>query len=184
MSTDTQAYPETQAVSVVAPTVAQLERRARLRRFNRLTIYLPMTLIGILWLGLIVGLLWLTVVGDWFAMDTNQAYYRNLISGVADGFTILMLLPVLLLCAVPSALLMGLLVYRRQRAGDRGKEAQLPIFWRLENTLVTVQQQIGVFLPKLSRPVIAGHALVSFVETFLLDLKRIITREKKQHVSE
>jgi hypothetical protein len=143
-----------------------------------------MALIGILWLGLLLGLAWLTVVGDWFAMDTNEAYYRALVSGIADAFTMLMLLPLLLLCAIPSALAVGLLVYRRQRRSERDTEERLPIFWRVENVLIAVQEQIAAILPQLGRPIISAYAIASFVKTFLLDLKRIITREKKRHVSE
>jgi hypothetical protein len=143
-----------------------------------------MALIGLLWLGLLLGLAWLTIVGDWFAMDTNEAYYRALISGVADAFTMLMLLPLLLLCALPSALVVGLLFYRRQKKGDRDMEERLPIFWRVENILFAVQEQIGAILPQLARPIIMAHAIAGFVKTFLLDLKQIITREKKRHVSE
>ena len=76
----------------LAPTQEQLARRKRLRRFNRLVVYLPVGITALAWIVLILGLFWLTVAGGWFAMDTNAAYYRGLASGVADTFTIIMLL--------------------------------------------------------------------------------------------
>jgi hypothetical protein len=129
-------------------------------------------------------MLWLSVVGNWFAMDTNQTYYRSLLSGVADAFTIIMLMPLLLLCALPSAGAAGLYFYRRQRKKEKGPQEQsLPILWRVENAITSVRGTVDRVTPKMARPVIDAHAKVAYARTFLKRLKEIITQEINRYVN-
>lgn len=166
------------------PTAEQLARLARRNRFNRLFVYLPVGLVALLWLGLVLGLLWLTIVGSWFAMDTNQEYYRALVSGVADAFTILMLSPLLVLCAIPIVLAAGLIVYRRRRKGDRepGPES-LPIMWRIENVVSSVRSRVDGTTPKVAQPIINAYGAVTYLRTFYRRLKEIISQEIDRYVN-
>lgn|SRR5690606_30647985 len=165
------------------PTAEQRARAKALRRFNRRYVYLPMALLALLWLGLIVGMLWLTLVGDWFNVNTNQAYYRGLISGVADAFTILMLAPFMVLCALPIVAAVALFIWRRQRrrAQPAGPE-KLSIFWRLENIVDGVRARVATTTPKLARPVISAHAAGAFARSLLGQTKEIVSREINRYV--
>lgn len=166
------------------PTAEQLARRQSRRRFNRLYVYLPLVLVALLWLGLILGMLWLSVAGRWFAMDTNQVYYRSLISGVADAFAIIMLMPLLLLCALPTAAFVGLFFYQRQRKKAKAQQGEsLPILWRVENAVSSVRATTDRVTPKLADPVITAHATVAYVRIFLRRLKEIITEEINRYVN-
>lgn len=166
------------------PTAEQLARRQARRRFNRLYVSLPLGLVVLLWIGLIVAMLWLSVVGSWFAIDTRQAYYRSLLSGVADAFTIIMLMPLLLLCALPSAGAVGLYFYNRQSKKEKGpQDESLPILWRVENAISSVRGTTDRLTPKMARPVISAHATVAFARTFLKRLKEIITQEINRYVN-
>lgn len=160
------------------PSAEQLARKRRRRRFYRLRAVLPVTLVALLWLGVTLLLLWLAVVGKWFAVDTDQAYYRTLLSGIADIVLILSLLPLLLLCALPSGLAVGLAFYRRskKRAAPDQPE-KLPFFWRVENIVIRVNGRLEEVLPKVARPVASAYALVAFVRAFMRELREIITRE-------
>lgn len=165
------------------PTAEQGERLKARRRFNRLYVYLPLGLVAFLWLLLIMGLAWLTVAGRWFYVDTNQEYYRGLVSGVADAVTILMLAPLILLCTLPLAAAVGVAVWRRKRR----KEAATPygalaIFWRIESLISRIGAGIGTFMPRLAQPVISAHAAATYVRVLLQQIKNILSREIDRYV--
>lgn len=171
-----QAYPGS-IKTAPQPTAAQEERRAQLRRFNRLTITLPVGLTIVLWLALLLAMIWVSIAGEWFAMDTNQAYYRELLSGIADVVTMLLLAPMLLLCALPIAGAIGLMVYRRRKKDDSGdKEPSLPLFWRIENKVIMVHDAVARAVPKLARPVINGHSTIAYLKQLVLEVKRLLGR--------
>lgn len=162
----------------VQPTAAQLDRRQRLHRFNRWVVYLPVGVTFLAWLALVGGLLWLAVAGNWFAMDTNQSYYRQLISGVADTLTMIMLTPLLLLCAIPTVGVIALVVARRQRAKDvPSGETSLPLFWKIENIILEIHDTIARTTPRVAKPLIDAHAAAAFVKRFILVVKRTIAQE-------
>lgn len=165
------------------PTAEQQARRLALRRFNRLAVYLPMGLLALLWLSLILGMLWLTVAGSWFNVDTNREYYRGLISGVADAFTVIMLAPLLLLCALPLIGAVAFVIWRRQRrkAQPAGAE-KLPLFWRVENIVSALRARVDTTMPKVARPVISTHAMSAYVRTLLAQIKEIVSREINRYV--
>lgn len=173
-----------QAPEPPQPSAEQRERRERRKRFYRLRVILPMVLVALLWLVVTLLLLWLTVAGEWFAIDTDQAYYRTLVSGISDFLLILAILPLLLLCALPSALTVGLVVYRRKQKQARPPEPEkLPLLWRVENGIKQVEQRLAQdILPKVAQPVISAHALVAFVKAFVRELREIITREINRYV--
>jgi hypothetical protein len=165
-------------VSVKQPTPAQKERRARLRRFNGLVLYLPLTLVTAAWIVLIVALIWLAVAGEWFAMDTNQAYYRGLISAVADIFTMLMLTPLLILCSLPVLAALAYPIYlRRRRAAKTESAESLPLFWRAENIITSIRDGVDHSIPRVARPIISAHAFAALVRRFLIEVKQVISQE-------
>ena len=178
-------HPEPELSGRSRPTTEQQERLARRRRFNRVFVHLPVSIALILWLGLIVGMLWLSIAGDWFAMDTNQPYYRGLFSAVADVFTILMLSPLLVLCLIPPLLAGAFTVYRRRgKAAKEEQEPSLPLMWRVENIVISIRQAVSKAMDQVARPLITAHAMAAFVKTFLHELKQIILQEKKKYVDD
>lgn len=165
------------------PTEEQQARLRARRRFNRLSIYLPLGLVALLWLLLTVGLLWLTVAGKWFYIDTNQEYYRGLVSGVADAFTVLLLMSLILLCAVPLIGAVAFAVWRlRSRKPDGDRYGKLPLFWRVDNLIMRIQLAAGSVLPKVAGPFISVFGAVAYVRTLLQEIKKIISREINRYV--
>ena len=82
----TQSHPE----EILTP--AQIERRAQLKRYNRLTIYLPITFMGVL-IAVVVGLmLWQTV----FPSASEQTDWASFVSGSADMIIIFAMLTLML----------------------------------------------------------------------------------------
>jgi hypothetical protein len=158
------------------PTPEQEERLKARRRFNRLAVYVPLGVIVFLWLLLIAGLIWLTVAGQWFYVDTNQEYYRNLVSGVADAVLVLMLAPLMLLCAVPLVAGIAFLVWNRRRRAGRPYGTLPPLFWRIDNLINRARAAISSFLPKLANPVIAAHGSAAYARTLLQEIKKLVSR--------
>ncbi len=168
---------ELEAPRSTQATPEQEARRARLRRFNRLVIYLPVGLVALAWIVFVALLFWLSIAGEWFAMDTDQLNNRQLFSGLADVVTILALLPLLLLCALPSVGAIALVVYRRQRKTAAPQAPSLPLLWRIENIVRDARDKSAAALPKIARPVINAHATGAFIRRLILELKQIIRQE-------
>jgi uncharacterized membrane protein YjgN (DUF898 family) len=158
------------------PTPEQEERLQARRRFNRLAVYLPLGVLVFLWLLLIAGLIWLTVAGQWFYVDTNQEYYRGLVSGVADAVLVLMLAPLMLLCSVPIVAGIAMLVWNRRRRTGHPYGTLPPLFWRIDNLVNRARAGIISFLPRLANPVIAAHGSAAYARTLLLEFKKLVSR--------
>jgi hypothetical protein len=169
--------------SAPAPTAEQIARRTARKRFNRLYVYLPLALVAFLLLLLIVGMLWLTIGGRWFHIDTNQEYYRSLVSGVADAFLVLMLLPLILVCTLPPIGAIGFVVWRRRRRKvEPDGYGKLPLFWRLDNVVTRVQSVTAATTPKLADPVVTVHGAASYIRTLLQEIRKIFSREIDRYV--
>lgn len=169
--------PQTNSHSPLQATPEQNERLLRRRRFNRLYVYLPMGAIGSLWLLLTLGLIWLTIAGKWFAMDTNEAYYRRLVSGLADAFSILMVVPLLVLCAVPSILAGAVVIYRWQRRREQPDPTPTsPLMWKVENAVASIRDGVESVTAKMSRPVIDLYAAAAFAQSLVTQIKQSILR--------
>lgn len=170
---------EPRARVVALPTVEQEARRAQRRRFNRLVVTLPVVLVTVAWLVLILTMIWLSIAGSWFAIDTDQERYRALLSGIADIVTILLLTPMLLLCAVPIIGAIAFTVYRRRKKAEAiAAGPSLPLFWRIENIVASVRDSVARTTPKIARPVINAHAMAAFIRRFIFELKQLFTQER------
>lgn len=160
------------------PTLEQQARENALRRFNRLTVYLPLTLVALIVLALFVLMLVRVVTHS----PESQAYH--FLSGLADLILIFTLMPMLLLCAVGPALF-GFLLYRANQrrslppAERRGKLQTL--FWRLDQMLDTVQAALrDRYLEKAARPLVTGHAYAAAVQAVWHYLRKTFNRSKER----
>lgn len=160
------------------PTAEQLARAAALKRFNRLTIYLPVGLIVFVWLVLVLALLWLTVFGQWANISPTQlAYYRNLVRGIADISLIVFFTLLLIVGMIPIILTAALVKRQRERRALRPAGVRpLPLMWRLENLILSIQQAIAGVLPMIARPVTNLHAAAAYVRALFIEIKKILTR--------
>lgn len=148
---------------------AQLDRAAALRRFNLFFVYLPAALVILLVVVVMAVLAWLTV-GRGGDESTS-----TVVSGVADIFTIMFILPTTLLCAIVPLGAVGLFVYGRQQKWAPFQRLQR-IFWKAEDTVIQVHNKTEEISPKVARPVIWLHAVVAYIKTFLTEVKHILTR--------
>jgi hypothetical protein len=150
------------------PSAAQLERNAALRRFNRLFVYLPAVFVAVIALVVLGLLFWVTLIqpGD------NS---RETVSGIASAVVILASLPMMLLCALPSALFIGLYMQGRKREMAPIRRLQT-IFWRIDNLVLRLQSAVNGTTPKVAGVVIKGHAAVMFVRNLVNQFINLLKR--------
>lgn len=150
------------------PTTTQLERAAALKRFNRLVVYLPIIVAALIVL-IVVGLLF------WVALIQPGEASRETVGGIADAVIILVSIPMMLLCAIPSILFIAITIQGRKKGMAPLKRVQV-LFWRLDNIVLRIQSTIQRTMPKIAAPVISGHALVAYVRNLLTQLVNLLKR--------
>lgn len=159
------------------PTPAQQARDVSLRRFNRLTIYLPLGAAGCAALVLLGIMLWQV-----FATTPESQTYR-FFSGLADLILILSLFPLLLLCAIGPALF-GYLVYaantkRKLEPAQRRCKLQTAL-WRLDAVLGTAQSALrDRYLEQAARPLISGHAYLAALKAVVRHVRNALSHSKE-----
>jgi hypothetical protein len=150
------------------PTPAQQERDASLRRFNRLFVYLFVIIAAVIALVVIGLLFWVTLIqpGD------NS---REAIGGIASAVVILVSLPMTLLCALPSALFIGLYMQGRKKEMAPIKRLQT-IFWRIDKLILRLQSAVNENTPKVAGVVIRGHTTVAYIRNLINQLINLLKR--------
>jgi len=162
------------------PTPEQLEREQALHRFNRLFVYVPLILAGVVVLALVLWMLWrvFTVTSD------NQAKFYGSLSGLADLILIFFnIIPMMLLCAIGPALF-GYLVRNAVKKNKlpleerRGKLQ--PLLWRVDKAIAKIQSSLqDTQLQKVAKPVIQGHALAAAIQAMARSIQRIFVEPKE-----
>jgi hypothetical protein len=150
------------------PTAAQSERAAALRRFNWLYVYVPVIFASLMVFSLVSLLLWGT-------FSTSVVGTQEFASSLADIILVLTIMPLLLLCAIPSALAIGLVVYRRQNRESRPSHGWLlRLLWRLDNLVARIHDGTEQTLPKVVGPLISGHAWAAYWQALTAQVKKTL----------
>ncbi|MEZ4590274.1 MAG: hypothetical protein R3D55_03930 [Chloroflexota bacterium] len=152
------------------PTAVQLQRAQALKRFNRLTVYLPLGLITAAVVGFFVYLL---IIAIW----PPQTDTRLFLSGVADIIFILFMLPVALIFGLLLVAIFGGAIYWRQSRKEEGEPSLQTkygrfrlLLWKLDQKLSSLYRQIDQLMPKLAAPVIKFNATITYINTRLARL--------------
>lgn len=155
------------------PAPAQLGRAAARRRFNLLYVYIPIALASLIVIGL-VGLLF------WRVFSPDVEGTRQFASALADVIIIGTTVPLMLLCAIGPASLIGVAVYRRNRKqpeGDPQPYGRLQtLLWRLDALVANIQAKLAETLPRIARPIVEAYARAAYLHTFLEHVKKIFSR--------
>ncbi|MFT5193105.1 MAG: hypothetical protein ACI9EW_000910 [Cellvibrionaceae bacterium] len=94
---------EQQPPPLISATSAQLERQKRRKRFNRLTVYLPIGLMAAFIIAIIGFMLWRTLFTD----SESTPQWQEFSSATADIVIIMTILPMILFVALISILAVG-----------------------------------------------------------------------------
>ena len=152
------------------PSPEQLARVAGLKKFNFWSTYLPLGLSGALVVGLVFFMLYLAIFPPY--EDT-----RPFLSGLADSVLILTLLPLVLICGLLQAALIGGIVASRQNRKAKIETERVlqygrlrVLLWRLEKLLGQVIQQLNPILDNIARAVMRLNEVITLYTTRLMKL--------------
>lgn len=173
----TQQSPISSTQIPYQPTDGQMARASALRRFNRLYVYIPLFLGASIILFLLGWMFWRTFLPQ---LENN----RQFLSGVADIVIIFTIMPMMLICALGPASLIGLVGYRYKKRREQKKSGQSPppagrlqlLLWRLDHLLDTVAIKTADILPKVSKPVIGLNAFLAYMEALFIQFKKLFMR--------
>ncbi len=141
------------------PTPEQLERAAALRRFNKLYVYLPMSIFSSIAIFAAITLFW-----GAFAVGSEQTV--SFISALADITVILATIPLTLLCAILP--LAAIAFYFNGRSTPKQEYGRTQIFlWQINNFINKAGDKINETAPKLIKPITALHGLSSYISSFI-----------------
>jgi hypothetical protein len=148
------------------PSDSQLERSRALRNFNRLFVFAPVGLFGILFLVSVGFLIYLAL----FAQDDGTGVTT---SAYADALTILATCPLLLLCVIFPSLFMFMSVKARRQSVSPVRSLSQTM-WRLENALGSIHSQIDRLVRAIAKPFVIIQAFYAFIQALLRNLGSLI----------
>jgi hypothetical protein len=157
-----------QEVVETEPTVSQLARAEKLRRFNRLYIYTPIVIASVVALAVVLFLLYVALI---------QPSIKGLetISAIADAAVILGAIPPLVIGGVLLALILAIAVQARRRDIAPLRESQL-FLWRVDRFATYLGRASGDLALKIATPFIWARAWAAYVRTFASQLKNMLKR--------
>ncbi len=175
MTIPTTTTPDSQ--TPYEPSPSQLAREAALKRFNWMFVYVPVTILGLIVLGLVIFMIWAAVT------NSPEDHLFSLLSGTADIILIsCAILPAMLVCAIGPALA-GLLIYRtneRRKLTPEERRSKLQVLlWRVDQLITKIQTRLrDSYLDQVVRPVIKGHALAAALRTIADNIRKLLGRNK------
>lgn len=159
---------DTQLEPIFEPSNRQLERAARIRRFNRIYVFLPISLASIIALALTILLIFL-------ALGIGTVEVRETISGIADSVLILTIIPTMVLCAIVPTAFIAISIQTRQRGIAPIRQTQW-FFWRVQDRFGFLGIRIGRLMEKFREPIMRISARYAYLQTFLIRLIKIFKR--------
>jgi hypothetical protein len=163
--------------STFTPTAVQLERADALKRFNRWVIYLPL---GLLATAAFSFLIYLLIVAIWPPFEDT----RRFLSGMADIFLILFMLPVVMIFGLLLVGVFGGAVYWQQSRKEDGEPSLQQKYGRLRLLLWKIDQQYlskayhqaDKLMPALAQPIIRFNAFMAYINAWLSQLTKQMYR--------
>jgi hypothetical protein len=160
--------PETQIEPVYRPSTRQVERGARMRRFNILAIYLPIGLALVIAVSITILLLIVALgIGSTEALET--------ISAVADSVMILAIIPTMVLCAIVPTAFFAITFQMRGRGQAPIRSSQW-IMWRVQYRLELIADRIVVIMAQIREPFIRIASRYAFISNLIIRLLSIFKR--------
>lgn len=191
-SNDSQSYTTTgslpsnrpfQPPSTFTPTAVQLERANRLKRFNRWVIYLPLGLLATAVFGLFITLL---IFAIWPPYEDTRLF----LSGMADIFLIIFILPLILIFGLLLVGIIGGAIYWRRSRNEDGEPSLQQkygrlrlLLWKIDQQYLSkASQQIDKLMPALAQPIIRFNAFIAYITAWLAQLTKQIHPQDGHHV--
>ena len=161
------------------PTDEQRQREQSLQKFNRIAIYLPLGLFGLIISAIVIALM----VG---VISPGIGGTAKFVSGMADIVIIMMTVPMMLACAILPVGAIALMVTRQQKQkenpqpqmGALANHSRIQVlFWRLDSMIAKVQDSAqNKITPSIAKPVIRLNAFLAYISTLFNNLLETIYR--------
>ena len=140
------------------PTAEQQARLAALRRYQWLSLYGPLLVLGLGIMATVIWLLWGTLAGP------TAEVARVEVSAVADLIIIAASLPLTLACLLLPGLAIGLAIYDQGREMSRIAWLQRQL-WRVDNGVNWVHQKTAETMPKIAQPITTANGWLAYLRT-------------------
>ena len=150
------------------PTKRQEDRAAQIRKFNRLYIYLPIGFASSIALGITVLLIIL-------ALGVGTPKILATISGMADSFVILAIIPTLVLCAIVPLAFFAITYQMRQRGSAPIRQTQW-FLWRIQSRLDILGPRISAIMAKIRKPFVRVYSRYAFFQSLINYFRRLLRR--------
>ena len=177
ISSTTGSTTEQTAVSF-EPNEEQQLRDARLRRFNRLAVYLPIGLTAVVLMCCLGFLVCRAVV------PAEAAFFSTLtLSGIADLLLILVMLPLIILLALITGGAVYGLIYWQQQSQKRPpyeRDRLRLLLWKLGNILDEIQHRVTAVSNRATQPLITANARLNQAATTVNQLLKPKPEEPQQ----
>ena len=160
--------PETQIEPVYRPSTRQVDRGARMRRFNFLAVYLPIGLAVIVVLSITILLVIIALgIGSTEALET--------ISAVADSVVILAIIPTMVLCAIVPTAYIAISVQMRSR-GQAPLRSTQGFLWQVQYRLELIAESIVRIMARIREPIIRIASKYAYIRTLFARILSIFKR--------
>lgn len=141
------------------PTLEQLERKAALRQFNQLYVYLPLAIFTTIAIITTVALFWGAFSGE-------IAQRRVFISALADIVVILGIIPLILAFSIVPIGAVAAYFYIRSLPKQENGRLHI-LLWQLNNGINKIGDKTDKIAPKLIKPVTASQSAYSYLSAFV-----------------
>ena len=163
---------ETQEISTVRepyqPTLEQLNREEKLRRFNRRFIYWPIGIASLLAFSIVLTMALYIIIAP-------STEYLITFSAIADAVIILLSFTIIMIISLFLAVAGA--VYHQARKNGIAPIRQVQIlFWRIEMLTIRIYGSVSEITPKIARPFITIGSRLAYIRVLLIGITRIFSR--------
>lgn len=161
------------------PSDRQKERKAALKRFNRLYVFTPIITIAVIFVLIIVSM----VIAVFYMSINNNVNEKliSFISGLADITVIIFTLP-LIIIMISGPLLLGVLINNsrnRRKMGksafDQGGKLQV-LLWRMDKFMEQIQTKTNEVAPRMADQVIRFNESIAYIKGFIQQITSYFKR--------
>lgn len=138
-------------------TQTQLLRRAELRKFNLIRVYLPIAFFSLVTLALIISLLFIS-------LNPPQEQTPETISGIADAIVILGIIPLMMICAIFPILFLAATFQVKSRDSAPIRRTQ-SLLWQIDAALMKIGATVTRIAGKIGAPFITIHSRFAYFRT-------------------
>ncbi len=150
------------------PTLEQLDRKEKIRRFNSRFIYWPIGIATLLAFSIVLTMVLYIIIAP-------STEYLITFSAIADAVIILMSFTIILFISLFLAVAGGVFYQSRKNNIAPIRQVQV-LFWRIEILTLRIYGAVSEFTPKIARPFIVVGSRIAYIRVLFRGITRIFSR--------